>query len=165
MKEAVLFRTVIKVAFFDGKIKRCRITLQEIVFVISEGIFHHKLNSRNWNAPSLSVSRQLKQTRRRLKQKRHLRMYLRVSAIIFQLFKIIMLEKCILTILELIWNQRLGHKRTKLNICHHMLTSSTKLQNRSFHVIERTRTSSKCQMMKKCTCKACKNTVFNCQIS
>ena len=22
---------------------------------ISEGIFHHKLNSRNWNAPSLSV--------------------------------------------------------------------------------------------------------------
>ena len=44
--------------------------------------------------------------------------------------------------------QRLGHKRTKLNICHHMLTSFTHLQNRSFHVVERTRTSSKCQMMK-----------------
>ena len=29
-----------------------------------------------------------------------------------------------------------------------MLTSSTKLQNRSFHVLERTRTSSKCQKMK-----------------
>ena len=29
-----------------------------------------------------------------------------------------------------------------------MLTSSTQLQKRSFHVIERTRTSSKCQKMK-----------------
>ena len=56
-----------------------------------------------------------------------------------------MLEKCILTILELNWNQPLGHKKTKLNICHHMLVSSTQLQNRSFHVVERTRTSSKCQ--------------------
>ena len=58
-----------------------------------------------------------------------------------------MLEKCVLTVLELNWNKRLGHK-TKLNICHHMLTSSTQLQNRSFHVVERTRTSSKCQKMK-----------------
>ena len=59
-----------------------------------------------------------------------------------------MLEKCVLTILELNWNQRLGHEKTKLNICNHMLTSSTQLQNRSFHVAERTRTSSKCQKMK-----------------
>ena len=51
-------------------------------------------------------------------------------------------------VLELIWNQLLGHKKTKLNICHHMLTSSQQLQNRSFHVVERTRTSSKCQKMK-----------------
>ena len=29
-----------------------------------------------------------------------------------------------------------------------MLKSSTQLQNRSFHVVERTRTSSKCQKMK-----------------
>ena len=57
-------------------------------------------------------------------------------------------KKCVLTILELNWNQRLGHKKTKLNICHHMLTSSTQLQNRSFHVAERTRTSTKCQKMK-----------------
>ena len=56
-----------------------------------------------------------------------------------------MLEKCVLTILELNWNQCLGHKKTKTNICHHMLTSSTQLQNRSFHVVERSRTSSKCQ--------------------
>ena len=108
--------------------------------------------------------RELKQTRRRRKRERHLKMWLRVSAIIFQLFKLIMLEKCALTILELNWNQRLGHKKTKLNICHHTLTSSTELQNRSFHVVERTRTSSKCPKNEKCTCKACKNTVFDCQI-
>ena len=67
-----------------------------------------------------------------------------------------MLEKCVLTILELNWNQRLGHKRTKLNICHHMLTSSTQLQNRSFHVVERTRKSSKCQKMKNARAKRAK---------
>ena len=39
-------------------------------------------------------------------------------------------------------------KKTKLNICHHMVTSSTQLQNRSFHVAERTRTSAKCQKLK-----------------
>ena len=129
-----------------------------------------------------------------------------------------MLEKCVLTILESSWNQHLGHKKTKLNICHHALTSSTQLQNWSFHVVERTRTSTKCKKMKnarakrakilffivkyanlwsfccrrrrgclsslilvisrrrknenvykmsnieKCTCKACTNTVFHCQI-
>ena len=74
-----------------------------------------------------------------------------------------MLEKCVLTVLELNWNKRLGHKKTKLNICHHMLTSSTQLQNRSFHVVERTRTSSKCQEMKNARAKRAKNTVFHCQ--
>ena len=59
-----------------------------------------------------------------------------------------MLEKCVLSILELNRNQRLGHKKTKLNICQHMLTYYTQLQNRSFHVEERARTSSKCQKMK-----------------
>ena len=59
-----------------------------------------------------------------------------------------MLEKCVLAILELNWIQRLGHKKTKLNICHHILTSSTQLQSRSFHVVERTKTFSKCQKMK-----------------
>ena len=59
-----------------------------------------------------------------------------------------MLEKCVLTIMELNWYQRWGHKKTKIcDICHHMLTSSIQLQNRSFHVVERTRTSSKCQKM------------------
>ena len=67
-----------------------------------------------------------------------------------------MLEKCVLTVLELNWNKRLGHKKTKFNICHHMLTSSTQLQNRSFHVVERTRTSTKCQKMKNARAKRAK---------
>ena len=89
-----------------------------------------------------SAVRELEQTRRRRQRKRNLKMYLGVSAIIFQLFKVIMLAKCVPTILiqELIWN-------TKLNICHHMLRSSIQLQNRSFHVVERTRTSAKCLKM------------------
>ena len=72
-----------------------------------------------------------------------------------------MLEKCVLIILELNWNQRLGHKKRKLNICHHdMLTSSTQLQNRSFHVIERSRTSSKCQKTKNTRAKRAKILFF-----
>ena len=74
-----------------------------------------------------------------------------------------MLEKCLLNILELNWNQRLGHKKRKINICHHMLTSSTQLQNSSFHVVEKTRTSSKRQK-KKNACAKRANTVFHCQI-
>ena len=86
-------------------------------------------------------------------------MWIRVFAIIFQLIKLIMLEKFVLTILKLNWNQRLGQKRTKLNICHHMLTSSTQLQNRS-----KNENVFKMSKDEKCTCKACKNTVFHCQI-
>ena len=71
-----------------------------------------------------------------------------------------MFEKCVLTILELNWNQRLGHKKTKLNICHHRLTSSTQLQNRSFDVVERTRTSSKCQKLKNARAKRAKLLFF-----
>ena len=64
------------------------------------------------------------------------------------------------SVLELIWNQRLGHKKTKLNICHYMLTSSTEMQNRSFHVVERTRTTSKCQKMKNARAKRAKILFF-----
>ena len=87
-------------------------------------------------------------------------MQLRLSAILLQLFKVIMLEKRVLTTLELNWNQRLGHNKTKLNICHHMLTSSTQLQNRSFHVVERTRTSAKFQKMKYARAKRAKILFF-----
>ena len=75
-------------------------------------------------------------------------------------YSVIMPEKCFLTILELNWNQRLGHNKTELNICHHMLTSSTQLQNKSFHVVERTRTSSKCQKMKNARAKRAKILFF-----
>ena len=102
------------------------------------------------------VIRELKQTRRRRKRERHLKIWLRFSAIIFQLVKLIMLQKCVPTIQKLIWNQRLGHKRTKLNICHHMLTSSTQLENMSFHVVESTRTSTKCLKMKTARAKRAK---------
>ena len=71
-----------------------------------------------------------------------------------------MREKCVVTILELNWNQRLGHKTTKLNICHHTLTSSTQLQNRSFHVGERMRTSAKCQKLKNARAKHAKILFF-----
>ena len=69
-------------------------------------------------------------------------------------------EKCVLTILELNWNQSFEHNKTKLNIYHHMLTSSTQLQNRSFHVVERTRTSSKCQKLKNARAKGAKILFF-----
>ena len=51
---------------------------------------------------------------------------------------------------------------TKLNTCCHMLTSSTQLQNRSFHDVECSRTSL-CEMCKndKCTCKAFRILVNN----
>ena len=71
-----------------------------------------------------------------------------------------MLEKCVLTILELKRNLRLGHKKTKLNICHYMLTLSTQLQNRSFHVVETTRTSTKCQIKKNARAKRAKILFF-----
>ena len=54
----------------------------------------------------------------------------------------------------------LGTLETKLNICHHMLTSSTQLQNKSFHVAERTRTSTKCQKMKNARAKRAKILFF-----
>ena len=92
--------------------------------------------------------RELKQTRRRRKQERHIKSNFVFLQSFFKYSKSLCLEKCVLTVLELNWNQRLGHKKTKLNICHHMLTGSTQLQTRSFHVVERTRTCSNCQKVK-----------------
>ena len=71
-----------------------------------------------------------------------------------------MLEKCVLTVLELNWNKPLGHKKTKLNICDHMRTTAKQ-------VISRRRKNENVFKMSKdeiCTCKACKKTVFHCQI-
>ena len=73
-----------------------------------------------------------------------------------------MLAKCVLTILELNWNQHgFRDKTSKLNICHHILTSSTQLQNRSIDVMERTRTSAKCLKMKDARAKRAKLLVFS----
>ena len=74
--------------------------------------------------------------------------------IISQLFKVITLAKCVLTILELKWNHRFSGKKTKLNICHHMLTSFTQLQNRSFHVVEKNENF----------CETCKNETYTCKV-
>ena len=48
----------------------------------------------------------------------------------------------------------------KLNICNHMLTSSTQLQNRSFHVVERTKTSATCLKIKNARAKRAKLLFF-----
>ena len=52
-----------------------------------------------------------------------------------------MLANFVLRILELNWNQRGRDKKTNLKICLQVLTSSTQRQNWSFHVVERTRTT------------------------
>ena len=75
-----------------------------------------------------------------------------------------MLEKRVLTILELNWNQRLGHREDKieqLSSYAHVVYATVK------QVISRGRKNENvCEMSKdkKCTCKACKNIVFHCQI-
>ena len=83
-----------------------------------------------------------------------------VTSRFFNNVTVFALPKCVLTILELNWNQRFWDNKTKWNICHHMLTSSTQLQNRSFHVVERTRTSSKCQKKKNTRAKRAKILFF-----
>ena len=76
----------------------------------------------------------------------------------------LLLEKFVLTTLESNWNQRLGHERTKLNICHHMLTSSTQLPKQVISSRGKDEKVFKMSKDEKCTCKACKITVFHCQI-
>ena len=72
-------------------------------------LFQKTLSKRTTNGSCRTEIGELKQTRRQRKRERHLKMQLRLSAILFQLFKVIMLEKRVLTILELNWNQRLRH--------------------------------------------------------
>ena len=61
----------------------------------------------------------------------------------FSIIQVITLAKYVSSIQELNWNQRFRGHKTKLNFSHHMLASSTQLQVRSFHVVERTRTPAK----------------------
>ena len=85
-----------------------------------------------------------------------------VSAIIFQLFKVIMPEKCVLTILELNWNQRLGQDKIEhlSSYAHVVHTTAKKVISRH----RKNQNAFKMSKEEKCTCKACKNTVFHCQI-
>ena len=61
-------------------------------------------------------------------------------------------------------NQRFRAKKTKLNICHDMVTSTTQLQNRSFRDVESLGERLRNVKNENCTCKACKTIVFHCQI-
>ena len=87
-------------------------------------------------------------------------MSFRISAITFQLFKVIMPEKCALTILELNWNRCLGQDKIEHLSSYVHVKSSTQLLKRSFHVIEKTKTSSKCEKMKNTPTKRAKILFF-----
>ena len=126
-----------------------------------------------------AVIRELKQPGRRRQQKPHKFAYLTMknsiftrfarAFVIFWHFEDVLVTwnelfcRCVITlgicVLELNCNQRFRDKKTKLNICHHMLTSTTQLSHRG-------KNENVCQMFKneKCTCKACKAIVFLCQI-
>ena len=56
-----------------------------------------------------------------------------------------MFANFVLSILELNWNQRRRDKKINMKICLQVLTASTKRQNWSFHVVERTGTTAKCK--------------------
>ena len=86
-------------------------------------------------------------------------MSVRVSAIIFQLFKVITPEKCALTIMELNWNQRLRQDKIE----HLSCTCSRRPHNcRKGHSRHRKNENVfKMSKDEKCTCK---NSVFHCQI-
>ena len=78
-------------------------------------------------------TKEFKQTWRRGRRERHVKCDSQdLFKINHQLLKVITLTKCVLTILKLNWSQRFTGKKTKLSICHHTPTLSTKLQNGSF---------------------------------
>ena len=70
--------------------------------------------------------------------------------------------KCGLIIPESYWNQRFKGKKTKMNICHRILLSSTQQQV----ILRRGKIDNVCKICKNetCTCKACKTVVFHRQI-
>ena len=71
--------------------------------------------------------------------------------------------KCVLTILELNWNQRFLDNKTKLD----MISYAHVIQTTAKQIISRRRKNEnvfKMSKEEKCTCKACNNTVFHCQI-
>ena len=65
--------------------------------------------------------------------------------------------KCVPAILELNQFEWFGDSKN-LKFCRQLLLSSTQMQNRSFHVVDRTATAKKCT---KFTLKACKTTLLH----
>ena len=84
--------------------------------------------------------------------------------VFLQSFKVIVLAKCVLIILELNWNQRISGKKRKLNIYYHIshVVHTTEKQV----ISRRGKNENVCEMSRneKYTCKACKTIVFHCQI-
>ena len=71
-------------------------------------------------------------------------------------------EKRTLTILELYWNQPLGQDKIEQLSSYADVVHTTAKQLISRH--RKNRNVFKMSKAEKCTCKACKNTVFHCQI-
>ena len=106
----------------------------------------------------------LKQVRRRRKRERQVKMWLRVSAIIFQLVKLIMLEKMCSNYPGIKLEPALGTWEDKIE---HLSSYADVVHTTAKQVISRRRKNENVYKMsknEKCTCKACKNTVFHCQI-
>ena len=95
-----VYYSFVKLANLDSPVQPRTAT----VFVLIKLV----LTSINWEST---------QTRHRQQRESHLKMQLRISTIISQLFKVTMLAKCVFTILELNWNQRFRGKKMKLSIC------------------------------------------------
>jgi len=71
-------------------------------------------------------------------------------------------EKCALTIQELNWNQRSGQDKIEHLSSYAHVVHTTAKQVSSRH--RQNESVFKMSKDEKCTCKACKNTVFHCQI-
>ena len=57
-------------------------------------------------------------------------------------------------LVRVVWRKK--KERKKMKICHVELTSSTQRENRSFYVVERARTATKCTRMKNARAKSAK---------
>ena len=86
------------------------------------------------------------------------------NVIISQLFKVITLAKCVLTIRELNWNQRFTDKRTKFNIFVIIWSRSPHNCKTGHFTSQKERERLRNVKNENCTCKACKTIVFHCQI-
>ena len=80
----------------------------------------------------------------------------------FSILIVITLAKCVLTNLELMWNQPFRDKRTKFKICHHMLESSTDTTAKQV-ISRRGKNEDVCEMsqMKNCTCNSVQTSYFS----